>query len=99
MKNLSPDNWFQLHIQDRPRLWTPHQEDMEIVVEVFNEDCLLHPHTPHVFDIPRLMTHLWRRKLSKDEDVLFTINVGPYFWPYSMHEHLTVLIPPPMVPV
>ena len=65
---------------------------METVVEVFNEDCLAHPHTPHVFAIPRLMTHLWRWQLSKDVDVLFSINAGPSFWPRSMHEPLVVLI-------
>ena len=33
---LSPDDWFQLHIQDRPRLWTPPPSEMEKMVEVFN---------------------------------------------------------------
>ena len=77
LKRLSYDDWFQLHTQDRPRLFTPPPAAMETVVEVFNEDRLSHPHIPHVFAIPRLMTHLWRRQLSKDADVLFTINVGP----------------------
>ena len=81
MNRLSPDYWFQLHIQDRPRLWTPPPAAMETVVEVFNEDCLEHVHTPHMFAIPRLMTNLWRRQLSKDADVLFTNNVGLYFFP------------------
>ena len=47
----------------------------------FNEDRLAQPYIPHVFDIPRFMTHLWIRQLSKDADVLFTINVGLSFWP------------------
>ena len=38
------------------------------------------------------ITHLWIRQLSKDTDVLFTINVGPYFLPFYMHESLIVLI-------
>ena len=92
LKNLAPDDWFQLHTQDRPRLWTPPTEAMETVVELFNEDCLAHPHIPHVFAIPRLMTHLCRKQSYNDTDVLFTINAGPYFWPCSMHEPLIVLI-------
>ena len=59
MNRLSPDYWFQLHIQDRPRLWTPPPAAMETVVEVFNEDCLAHPYISHVFAIPRLTNHLW----------------------------------------
>ena len=65
---------------------------METVVEVSNEDLLAHPYTPHMFAIPRFINHLWRRKLSKDAEVLFTINVGPSCWSRSMHEPIIVLI-------
>ena len=77
MTRLSPDDWFQLHTQDKPRLRTPTPAAIETVAEVFSADYLAHPHIPHVFAIPCLMTHLWRRQLFKDADVLFTINVGP----------------------
>ena len=52
LKKLSPDVCFQLHTQERPRLWTPNPAAMETVIEVFNEDGLVHPHIPHVFSIP-----------------------------------------------
>ena len=81
LKRLSPDDWFELHTQEITRLWTHTQSAMETVVEVFNEYHLEHPHTPHVFAITCLMTHLWRSQLSKGADVLFTIDVGPSFWP------------------
>ena len=38
LKKLSPDDWFQLNTQDRPRLWTDTPAEMEKVVELFNED-------------------------------------------------------------
>ena len=60
-------------------------------MEVCNEDYLAHPHIPHVFSIPHLMTHLCRRQLSKDVDVLLTINVGTSFLTCSMHESLVLL--------
>ena len=96
LKRLSPDDWFDMHTQDRPRLWTPPSSDMETVVEIFNEYRLAHSHIPHVFAIPRLMNHLQRRQLSKDADVLFTVNVVPYFWPCSMNEPLIMLIVLPL---
>ena len=65
---------------------------MENVVESFNEYFLAHAHIPHMFSIPCLMIHLWRKQLYKDADVFFTINVGPSFWPCSIHEPLIVLI-------
>ena len=91
MVRLSPYGWFEIHTQDKPRLWKSPPESMETVVEVFNEDRLAQTQIPHMFSIPCLMTHLWRRKLSKDAGVLFAINVGPYFCPSSMHEPLIVL--------
>ena len=69
------------------------------MVELSNEDGLAHPHILRVFDIPHLMTHLWRNQLSKDMYVLFTLNVGPSFWPQYMHEHLIVLIVLPLARV
>ena len=61
--------------------------------------ALENTHTPHVFAIPSLMTHLWIRKLSKDSDVLFTINVGPSFRPSSICEALVVVIILPLAHV
>ena len=75
-----------------PMICTTPPSAIETVVELFNEDRLAHPHIPHVFAIPHLITHLWRKILPKDADVLFTVNVGPYLSPCSMHEPLIVLI-------
>ena len=90
--SISHINQIQLHTQYRPRLLTAPSSVMETVVEVSNEDPLANPHTPHIFAISRLMNHLWRRQLSKDAEVLFTINKGPSYWPCSMHEPIIVLI-------
>ena len=96
---LLTDDWFDLQTQDRPRLCTHPPTAMETLVEIFNEACLSHPHIPHIFDIPRLITHMWRRQLSKEADFLFNINVGPSFWPCFMHELLIVFIVLPLAHV
>ena len=70
----------------------PPPAAMETVAELFNEDHLAFPQYPHVFAVPRLMTKLWRRALSKDADVMFEVKAGTSFWPKSMHEPLTILI-------
>ena len=61
----------------------PPPAAMGTVLEVFNEDHLAHPWNPHVCVVPRLMTHLWRKSLGKDMDVMFTIQVGKHFWDFS----------------
>ena len=65
---------------------------MTTVLELFTEDRLAHPFLPHVFLIPGLMTHLWRKPLSKDSDLLLTIPPCFDFWPPEMHEPLILAI-------
>eukprot|EP00956_Cyclotella_meneghiniana_P002842 scaffold3367_cov32-Cyclotella_meneghiniana.AAC.1 len=99
LTKLEPTDWFELRKVVGPRLWIPPPAAMETVIERFNEDRLVRPHLPHVFVVPRLMTHLWRKQLSKDADVIFTVESGPEFWPREMHEPLIVLIVLPLTPV
>ena len=61
-------------------------------MEVFNKDIMAHPKQAHVFVVPRLMPHLWRKHLGKDSDVLITITTGDHFWDKSQHEPLIFII-------
>ena len=70
----------------------PSSVAMETVMELFNEDRLTHPHIPHLFFVPCLMTHLWQKQLGKDADLMFHVKPGACFWPKSMHEPLYVAI-------
>lgn len=90
--NLESEDWFRLHEIKGHRLWIPPPAAMETVMELFAEDHLVNPHLAHVFVVPRLMTHLWRRHLFKDADVHFYVQAGAPFWPRSMHEPLTVAL-------
>lgn len=92
LKLLSPADWFRLKNIDEPRLWVPPPTAMLTVLELFNDDRMTKPHLPHVFVVPRLMTHLWRKQLTKDADVVFTVQCDSSFWPAEMHEPLVVLI-------
>ena len=65
---------------------------MGTVREVLNKDRLSRPWNPHMFVVPRLMTHLWRKILVKDMDVLFTVQVGKHFWESPQHEPLIVAL-------
>ena len=78
-----------------PRLWELPPAAMEPIMEVFNEDRMAHPCRAHVFMVPRLMTHLWRKQLGKDTDLLMTIAAGDHFWEKSQHEPLilTIILP------
>jgi hypothetical protein len=92
LKVLCPQDWFLLHEINQPRLWIPPPAAMPTVLEMFNDDRIANPHLPHVFAVPRLMTHLWRKQLAKDADLVFTVPCHPSFWPAEMHEPLLILI-------
>ena len=96
LRLLSAKEWFLLHKINSPRLWMPAPAAMETALELFNEDRLMHPHIPHVFCVPRLMTNLWRKQLSKDADVVVTLGCGNPSWPSHMHEPLLISIVLPL---
>ena len=96
IKLLSPEDWFTLYENKQPRLWCPPPAAMETVIELFNDDRLVHPGIPHVFCVPRLMTHLWERALGKDADLMFHVKAGTSFWPKGMHEPLIILLVLPL---
>ena len=92
LEELAPEGWFSLYSSEAPRFWSPPPSAMETVMELFNEDRLMNPHLPHIFAVPRLMTHLWRKALSKDADLMFSVESGTPFWPTHMHEPLIIAI-------
>ena len=96
LRLLTVEDWFLLHQIGAPRLWMPPPAAMETALELFNEDRLMHPHVPHVFCVPRLMTHLWRKQLTKDVDVVVTLGCGNPSWPTHMHEPLLISIVLPL---
>lgn len=96
LTKLTPEMWFELRDVEGPRLWIPPPASMEVAMEMFNEDRIAHPQNPHVFVVPRLMTHLWRKNLGKDADLMFTVESGVKFWGTSQHEPLIVAVVLPL---
>ena len=90
---------FELKDMEAVQVWVMAPTVMETALELFGDDRLAHPRWPHVFVIPRLMTHMWRRNLGKDVDVLFTVPVGVPFWTAEQFEPLIVAIVSPLSPV
>ena len=79
LEEVTPETMFELKDMEAARLWVMAPAVMETALELFRDDRLAHPRWPHVFVIPRLMTHMWRKNLGKDADVLFTVPVGVPF--------------------
>ncbi len=99
LTKVTGETMFELKSLDAARLWLVPPAMMEIALELFCEDRMAHPHWPHVFVVPRLMTHLWRKNLGKDTDVLFTVPAGVSFWASGQIEPLIVAIVFPLAHV
>ena len=99
LNKLEPDDWFNLKEIKGHRLWMPPPAAMATVMEVFTEDRIINPHLTHIFAVPRLMTHLWRKRLFRNADLHFYVYAGAPFWPLSMHEPLTVVVILPLAHV
>jgi hypothetical protein len=77
---IDHNNMFELKDVKAARLWMLPPAAMEVAIELLWEDKLAHPQWSHVFVVPRLMTHMWRRDLGKNADILFTVPTGDPFW-------------------
>ena len=53
---------------------------MKIIMEAFNEERIAHPRQAHIFAVPRLIAHFWRKHMGKVADVVMTITTGNHFW-------------------
>ena len=89
---MTKDLWFESRHVKGARLWMPPPAAMRTVMEVFNEDRIADMKTTHIFAVPRLMTHLWRKKLGKRADVMFEVKTGNHFWGRTQHEPLIIAI-------
>jgi hypothetical protein len=83
---------FELRDLKAARLWLMPPAAMEVVLELLCEDRLAHPQWPHVFVVPRLMTHLWRKDLMKNAHLLFTVPAQVPFWTSGQFKPLIVAV-------
>jgi hypothetical protein len=99
LTQVTKDNMFELRDLKAARLWMLPPSAMEVALELLCEDRLAHPQWPHVFVVPRLMTHMWRKDLMKNADLLLTVPAQVPFWTAGQFEPLIVAIVLPLMHV
>jgi hypothetical protein len=83
--------WHPTPIADTWILWCPPPAAADVAVEELMYSRHKRTYLNHVFVIPRLATHLWRKKLFKTCDIFFELPPGSRpFWPSSEHEPLLI---------
>jgi hypothetical protein len=99
LTQVTKDNMFELQDLKAAWLWMLPPSVMEVALELLCEDRHAHRQWPHVFVVPRLMTHLWRKDLMKNVDLLFTIPAQVLFWTARQFEPIIVVIVLPLMHV
>jgi hypothetical protein len=80
-------------------LWCPAPAVGDVAMQQLSTARLKRPDQLHIFLCPRLMTSIWRKKLYKMADLLFTLPAGARSsWPMNMFEPLVVGILLPFLP-
>jgi hypothetical protein len=89
VKALSPTEWCQPHPSGGTCVWMPPPAAASTAVEWLGQSTHKRPDSVHIVLVPRLMTALWRKTLSKTSDLLFTIPLeSKALWPKENHEPL-----------
>ena len=70
---------------------------METALDMLLEAKLDQMHKTNLVAVSRIMTFTWRRQIGKEENLLFTIPVGMYFWRLEEHKPLIVALFLPIV--
>ncbi len=96
LQNITSKNMFKLRDVTGGWLWMLPPAAMETAIELWSKDRLAHPQWSHVFVVPSLMTHFWRKDLMKRADLFFTVPVGAPFWTAARFEPLIVAITLPL---
>jgi len=81
--------WYPVPSTTPAYLWAPAPAAASAAVDALALSRFKRPSLLHVFLCPRLMTHLWRKKLFKVADVVLDLLPRPCaVWPACMHEPL-----------
>ena len=97
MKILSPTEWCDPHPSGGTYVWMPPPAAAPAAIEWLGHSIHKRPDSVHIVLVPRLMTALWQKRLSKTSDLLFTIPVvSKVVWPLENHEPLMCAVCSPL---
>jgi hypothetical protein len=83
--------WMPTESGETWMLWVPPPAAADVALEELLNSRHKRDYINHVVVIPRLMTHLWRKRLHKLSDLVFEVPAGSRsFWPALEHEPLIV---------
>jgi len=89
---LSPEGWYTTALEGGNCIWMVPPAAGDVVYELVDKARLRHPTSMHVILIPRLLTGMWRRLMTRRTDCYMKID-WPEVWPMSTHfEPLLIFI-------
>jgi hypothetical protein len=89
VKVLSPTEWCDPHPSGETYVWAPPPAAARAAIEWLAQSIQKRPESVHIVLVPRLLTALWRKRLGKTSDLLFTVPLeSKVVWKRENHEPL-----------
>jgi hypothetical protein len=88
VKILTPTEWCDPHPNEGTYIWLPPPAAASAAVEWLGQSIHKRSSSVHIVLVPRWMTGIWRKRLAKTSDLLFTIPLTTKVWKYDHHEPL-----------
>jgi hypothetical protein len=83
--------WHPTPITESWLLWCPPPAIADVAIDELMFSRHKRSYLNHIFIVPRLCTHLWRKKLHKASDIVLELPPGArHFWPQHEHEPLLI---------
>lgn len=82
--------FWRNHIRSGTYLWKPPPAVAHVALEQLRISRLKRQQSRHIFVVPTLFCHLWRKQLGKACDVVLSITPDFDFWPEGNFETLTI---------
>jgi hypothetical protein len=90
-KFLQPHDWYTSAHSFGNFVWCPPPAAADVVVEQLGKARHKRSSCLHLVVLPRLMTGLWRRHLTREADCYFRIKASA-LWPAAQHEPLLIFV-------
>ncbi len=89
---LTTSDWFTRGQGSGNFIWAPAPAAADVVVEQLGKARHKHPTSLHIVVVPRLMTGLWRRHLTRECDCYFRIPAGAKIWGKTQYEPVLIFV-------
>ena len=97
LTEMEKPDWFEEEKIGDNLFLSPSPATMETELDTLLESRIKQQHKTYLVVVPSLTNFLWRRKVGKETNLIFTIPIGMTFWGLGEHEPVIIALFFPIV--